>query len=53
MIYRLRVTHKEDGLRNHLLWEGKSLTEAREELKAAKKRYDYAYILMEDDDDTT
>lgn len=50
MMFRIRVTTKSDGIRNHLLWEGKSLPEARMELAEAKKRYDYAYILMEDDD---
>jgi hypothetical protein len=50
MIFRVRVTTKSEGLRNHLLWEGKSLPEARRELEIAKKSHDYAYILMEDED---
>lgn len=49
MIYRIRVTHKTDGIRNEDIWEGKDHKEARVELAKAKKLYDYAHIMMEDE----
>lgn len=50
MTIRLRVTHKPDGIRNRIEWEGRDHEEARRQLKIAKAKYDYAYLMMEDDD---
>ena len=52
MINRIYVSSPSIGLQRKLHWEGKDWNMAREVLHDAKKKYEYAHMLMESEDET-
>jgi hypothetical protein len=49
MVIRVWVTSLLEGVHHELYWEGNDWVEARRQLHQAKRCYDYAQMLMEDD----